>query len=174
MPKSAGGVIRRARPGDVPAIAAIYNESVGERTATADTQPRSLEDRQEWFRQFDDRHPIWVGVDREGDEGSDGRVVSYGCLFDYSPKDGYRFATEHSVYVAASVRGRGLGAAMLDHVLAEAARLGFKYILARIFTHNDASVGLHAARGFKELGIQRRIVEMDGRWYDVTLMDRQL
>jgi len=155
---------RRALVPDVPELARIYNEAVLERIATADLEPRSLEERKEWFGQFDDRHPIWVGEES-------GRVVCYGALFKYSTKEGYRFATENSLYVSRDARGRGHGRAMLGHLLENARLLGFSYMLARIFTHNETSVRLHAERGFRTLGVQRRIVEMDGRWYDVTLMD---
>lgn len=157
-------VIRRAKVSDLAEITRIYNEAIVERIATADIEARSLEDRAEWFKQFDEQHPIWVG-----ERG--GRVACFGNLFSYSPKHGYRFATENSVYVSADARGQGYGRAMLKHVLEEARRLGKRYILARIFTHNEASLKLHAELGFRELGRQRGIVEMDGRWYDVTLMD---
>jgi L-amino acid N-acyltransferase YncA len=159
--------IRSATLADISSIARIYNEAVVERIATADTEPRDIEDRSHWFGQFDDRHPIWV-------DERNGKVVSYGNLFRYSPKDGYRFAAENSVYVGADSRGKGFGRAMLVHVLAEAQRLGFCYMLARIFAHNEASLKLHASLGFKELGVQRRIVNMDDRWYDVVLMDLEI
>jgi phosphinothricin acetyltransferase len=159
--------IRRAAPSDLPAITRIYNEAVAERIATADTVERTLEERAAWFEQFDDRYPIWVGE-------SSGETVAFGALFKYSPRDGYRFAAENSVYIARSARGQGHGRTMLEHLIVEARRIGLKYVLARIFTHNDVSLKLHAELGFRHLGLQKDIVEMDGRWYDVTLMDLHL
>ncbi len=160
-------MIRPAHAGDLPAITRIYNQSVEERASTADTQARSLEERALWFAQFDDRYPIWVYEEK-------GQVLGYACLFKYSPKDGYRFATEHSVYIAREARGRGFGRLLLGDVLKQAESLGFEYILARIFSHNAASIRLHESAGFALLGRQKRIVQMDGNWYDVTLMDRRL
>jgi phosphinothricin acetyltransferase len=162
--------IRRATPGDLPEIMRIYNEALVERIATADMQERTLEERTEWFRQFDDRYPIWVGTSPEQGQ----RVLAYGVLYKYSPREGYRFAAENGVYISRDARGKGYGRAMLEHVISEAKRIGFKYILAKIFAHNEASIRLHAALGFKELGLQKQIVEMDGRWYDVLLMDLRL
>jgi L-amino acid N-acyltransferase len=159
--------IRRALAADVPEIARIYNQAVLERIASADTELKSLDDRLAWFGQFDDGHPIWIGEE-------DGRVACYGGLLKYSSKDGYRFAAENTVYVARETRGRGHGRTMLEHLIAEAKRLGLRYILAKIFTHNEVSLKLHAQQGFRELGLQRRVIEMDGRWYDVTLMDLNL
>lgn len=159
--------IRIAKSKDLPEIARIYNEAITERIATADMEPRTLKDRAEWFKQFDARYPIWVG------EAEDG-IVCYGALFKYSPREGYRFATENSVYVARSARGKGYGRVMLRHLVDEARRLGFRYILARIFSHNEASLKLHRELGFRQLGVQHGIVEMDGKPYDVTLMDINL
>jgi L-amino acid N-acyltransferase YncA len=159
--------IRPAAASDLPSITRIYNEAIIERIATADLDPRTSEDRVEWFKQFDSRHPIWVGEEL-------GAVVGYGALHTYSPREGYRFAVENAVYVAASERGRGFGRAMLEHVLAQATAIGFHYMLARVFTHNVPSIRLHASLGFRELGVQHEVVQMDGRWFDVTLMDRKL
>jgi phosphinothricin acetyltransferase len=159
--------IRRARSADVSEITRIYNEAIVERIATADMQPRSVEERAEWLKQFDARYPLWVGEAK-------GRVVAYGALYKYSPREGYRFAAENGVYVERAARGKGYGQAMLKHVVSEAKRIGFRYVLARIFTHNEASLKLHERLGFKHLGLQKNIIEMDGRWYDVTLMDLNL
>ena len=160
-------VIRSAALADLPGITRIYNEAIAERIATADLEPRTREDRAEWFKQFDDRHPIWVGE-------SEGALVCYGALHRYSPREGYRLAVENAVYVSAAARGRGYGRMMLEHVLSEATSLGFHYMLARIFAHNAASLKLHEKLGFKHLGLQSQVVNMDGRWYDVALMDRLL
>lgn len=160
-------MIRRARPCDLPAIRRIYNQAVAERAATADESPRSLADRRRWLRQFDARHPIYVGLE-------DGEVAAYGCLFAYGPKSGYRHTVENSVYVARERRGKGWGGRMLGHLLARARALKHRYVWARIFTHNKVSVALHRKAGFRLVGVQRRVAVLDGRWYDVTLMEKHL
>ena len=58
--------IRDATEADLPAIVAIYNASVPGRTATADTEPVSIESRRDWFRDHDpEKRPLWVAVDNE-------------------------------------------------------------------------------------------------------------
>ena len=58
--------IRDATEADFPAIVAIYNASVPGRTATADTEPVSIESRRDWFRDHDpEKRPLWVAVDNE-------------------------------------------------------------------------------------------------------------
>ena len=159
--------IRPATTSDLAAITQIYNEAIGERIATADLEPRTAADRAEWFKQFDTRHPIWVGE-------AEGKVRGYCALYTYSPREGYRLAVENAVYVATSARGLGYGRLLLAHVVEEATRLGFHYMLARIFAHNGPSLKLHERLGFGRLGLQREIVFMDGGYHDVVLMDRLL
>ena len=161
--------IRPAALTDIPAITRIYNQGVATRMATADTEFKSEADRAEWFSHFDESFPIWVGEDP-----ADGQVQCYGNLHRWSPRLGYRFTAENSVYVAEAARGRGYGGQMLAHVVSEARRLGLHYLLARIFSENEASLRLHRTQGFSVLGIQREVIHLDGRWRDVTLMDLKL
>ncbi|MGC6567416.1 MAG: GNAT family N-acetyltransferase, partial [Akkermansiaceae bacterium] len=59
--------IRDATEADLPAIVAIYNESIPGGTSTADLKPITVEERQGWFSRFDPtRRPIWVAVDEDG------------------------------------------------------------------------------------------------------------
>lgn len=159
--------IRPAKARDLPAIRAIYNEAVAERAATADLEARTLADRRRWFRQFDLRHPIFVIEENK-------QVLAYGCLFAYSPKAGYRLAAENSVYVAGRARGRGLGRRMLAHLIRRARMLGLRYLCARVFTHNPASLKLHRRLGFRRVGVQKRISLMDKRWRDVAVLELHL
>ncbi len=159
--------IRPAKAWDLPAITRIYNEAVAERSATSDLKPKTLAERRKWFRQFDRRHPIFVGEET-------GEVLAYGCLFEYSPKDGYRFAAENSVYVAGHARGRGLGRMMLEHLIQRAHALGLRYLCARVFTHNPVSLKLHRRLGFTRVGVQKRISYMDDLWRDVVILELHL
>ena len=53
--------IRHATPADLPAIVAIYNASIPGRMATADIEPVTVAQREEWFRAFDPAsRPLWV------------------------------------------------------------------------------------------------------------------
>ncbi len=65
--------IRDANPADLPAIVEIYNASIPSGRSTADTSPISVDDRIEWFKQFDpNKRPIWVAEE-------DGKIV--GCIY---------------------------------------------------------------------------------------------
>jgi L-amino acid N-acyltransferase YncA len=152
-----------ARPIHLPAITAIFNEAILERIASCELNAKTMENRAQWFTQFDARHPIFVG------EVSD-EVCCYGCLNAYSSKPGYRYTVEHSLYVAKSARGAGYGKLMLSHLIGEARRLKYHYLEGGVFGHNAASLALHKALGFSEVGVKREVANLDGKWADVVFM----
>lgn len=160
-------IIRLALPSDLPAIRDIYNQGVRSRLATADEEEKSLEERTRWFGQFNPQHPLFVIEDNS-------QVMGYGAIFPLSPRSGFRFAVEHSVYIGESFQGQGLGRQLLQHLVMEACRLGYTYLEARIFKHNKVSLKLHESLGFKLLGIQVRVANLDGHWFDNCIYSLQL
>ena len=84
---------RDAVEADLPAIIAIYNQSIPSGRATADTHPISVDERRSWFRQFSPhKRPIWV-AERAGN------VV--GCIYItsfYGGRPAYDKTAEVSLY----------------------------------------------------------------------------
>ena len=80
---------------------------------------------------------------------------------------------EVSVYVGAEFRGKGLGRALLSALVAESEANGVWTLQASVFPENAASVGLHLACGFREVGRRERIAQRDGRWRDTVLLERR-
>jgi len=63
-----GLLIRHAGKADLPAIVDIYNASIPGRLATADTEPVTVDSREDWFAGFNPAsRPIWVAVTDGGD-----------------------------------------------------------------------------------------------------------
>ena len=85
---------------------------------------------------------------------------------------------EHSVYVAGSARGRGIGGALLAGLIAAAERNDVWTIQAAIFPENAASLRLHAKHGFRVVGRRERIAlmthgPMAGTWRDTILVEHR-
>lgn len=160
-------IIRRAQKEDIPAITEIYNQAIASRDATCDLEAKTIEDRLNWFQQFNDQYPIYIGLEKN-------TVVCYGCLFKYSPKEGYRHAVENSLYVHHNHRRQGHGKVMLSFLISQAKDLGFHYMEARIFEHNPASLNLHQKAGFTLVGIQKEIANLDGFWRNNVILMRHL
>jgi phosphinothricin acetyltransferase len=164
---AAAAVVRRARDADSAAIAAIWNREVQQTAATTDTEPRSLAAQRAWLAARGGTYPVIVAV--EGDE-----VVAFGALSPYRPKPSYARTVEDSVYVKDGWRGRGLGGLVLDRLLALAARHDHRSVIARITAVNEASVALHASRGFVRVGHERQVAFKHGAWLDVLTLQRLL
>ncbi|MFI5345043.1 MAG: GNAT family N-acetyltransferase [Elusimicrobiota bacterium] len=159
--------IRPARETDLPAVTAIYNEAIERTTGTFDTEPKSLAQMADWFKAHDESHPVLVAEE-------DGRVVAWASMSRWSDRCAYNRSVEVSVYVEVPARGRGLAGELLDELLRRGRTLGVKQALARITQDNEASLRLHARRGFVEVGRLRRVGEKFGRVLDVHILQLSL
>ncbi|HNP72269.1 MAG TPA: GNAT family N-acetyltransferase [Kouleothrix sp.] len=157
--------IRPAAAADVPAILAIYNDAVLNTTASYDEAPSTLAQRTAWFEERTGQgFPVLVAE-------VGGTVLGFGTFAQFRPRAGYRYTVEHSVYVDAAYRGRGLGRALMLALIDEARARGMHSMLAVIDAESAASVQLHAGCGFAEAGRLHQVGFKFGRWLDVVLME---
>ena len=158
--------IRLATIDDAEAIRAIYNREVLGSTVTTDLVARSPEDQLAWMDEHSGAHPAVVAVDEQG------AVCGFGSLSPYRSRPAYRTTVEDSVYVHPDHQGRGVGRELLTELVNLAGAHGFHAVMARIVGDHAASVGLHRACGFEEVGVKREVARKFGRWLDVVLMQR--
>lgn len=107
-----------------------------------------------------------------------GNVVGWAALKPASPRPVYRGVTDLSIYVDASVRGRGIGRRLLDALIITSEAQGIWTIRAHMFPENDISIRLHHSTGFRTIGTCERAGKMEigprrGMWRDVVLMERR-
>ena len=155
--------IRPAAGTDVAAITAIYYEGIADRVATFETRPRGPKEVERWLSS---RLPFVVATD--------GAVVGFARVAPYSDRRAYAGVGEHGVYVARAARGRGVGGALLEALVAACEQAGFYKLTSRVFADNAASRAVHRAAGFEEVGIQRRHGRLDSEWKDCVLVERLL
>jgi phosphinothricin acetyltransferase len=160
-------LIRLARETDVEAITGIYNEAVLTTTATFDTEPKSHADRLEWFRSHDDRHPVLVAE-------CAGAVVGWSTLTQWSDRRAYDQTAETSFYVKSEFRGRGIGRKLKEATIAEARRLGYHTLLARVAEGSEASLHLNRSVGFELIGTMKEVGRKFGRLLDVHILQLML
>jgi L-amino acid N-acyltransferase YncA len=149
---------------DAEAIRTIYNREVLGSTVTFDLVPRSLQDQQAWLDDHSGAHPAVVAVDDHGN------VCGFGSLSPYRPRPAYRTTVEDSVYVDPDFQGQGVGRALLEELVRRAASHGFHAVIGRIVGGHQASIGLHRACGFEQIGVEREVGRKFGKWLDVVLM----
>ena len=150
-------------PADYPAVAAIFAEGIATGVATFETEVPAWE-------AWDERHLPGHRFVAE----LDGEVVGWCALVPYSTRAVYRGVGEESVYVAERARGRGVGRALLEAVIESARAGGLWTLQAGIFPDNAASLELHRALGFREVGVRERLGELHGEWRDVVLLELRL
>ncbi len=164
-----GWIIRAAEPNDAEAIRAIYNREVEGSTVTFDMVERSLEEQLAWISEHSGGHPAIVAVDQKS-----GQILGFGSLTAYRPRPAYSITVEDSVYVRDDSRGLGLGKGILDELVRLAGLHGYHSIIARIVGDHEASIKLHAAAGFLQVGRETEVGRKHGRWLDVVLMQRMI
>jgi phosphinothricin acetyltransferase len=153
--------VRDLREDDWPAVRAIYEEGIRSGDATFETEPPAWE---EW----DAAHPALRLVAERG-----GSVVGWAALSRSSSRYCYRGVGQVSVYVAEAARGVGIGRLLLERLVAYSEAAGYWTLGARIFPENEASLRLHRACGFRELGVHERLGESGGVWRDVVWLERR-
>ncbi len=164
--------IRLARLEDLPAIVDIYNASIPGRLATADTEPVSVEQRQEWFDRHTLSRPIWVAVSEQVE--NEQQVLGWVSLEPFYGRPAYAQTVEVSLYLHPDAQGKGLGRTLLEFVLSQAKSLDITHLVAYIFSHNAPSLGLFRKAGFEPWGQLPGIAKMDGLRYGLTILGRVL
>ncbi len=154
--------IRALTPADWPRVEAIYVEGIATGNATFDTEPPSWEE-------FDAaRLPEHRFVAVE-----DGEVVGWIAVSPTSSRECYAGVVENSVYVAETARGRGVGRALMDALLASTDAAGIWTIETGVFPENEATLALHERAGFRVVGRRERISQLGGIWRDTMLLERR-
>jgi phosphinothricin acetyltransferase len=103
----------------------------------------------------------------------DGSIVGWAALSPASPRRCYRGVADASVYIAERARGAGLGRVLLERLVERSEEAGCWTLTAGVFPENEASLRLHRACGFREVGVRERIGESGGVWRDVVILERR-
>lgn len=182
-------IVRRVQPGtaglagDARAIAAIYDDAVRTTTATFDTVPKTIADRAAWLASHDARFSAFIAEnakwrgsvpdmsEEEVPESADlaGAVVGWATISRWSERCAYDGTGETSIYVRPDARGKGVGSLLIRALVDHAKETEFHVLLARIVTGNEASERMHAAVGFRSIGVMREVGRKFDRWLDVGL-----
>ena len=157
--------VRESRPGDIAAITAIYGHAVQHGLASFEYDPPdSTEMARRREAVLGAGYPYLVAE-------RDGRVLGYAYASAYRPRPAYRATVENSIYIAPDAQGGGAGSALLAALMDDCTAEGYRLIVAVIGdSDNAASIGLHAACGFKHAGLLPNVGWKHERWVDSILM----
>ena len=166
--------VRDVREADMPRIHAIYVHHMRTGLGSFEETPPDLA---EMIRRRDDivaRRLPYVVAEADDPAIPDG-IAGYAYAGPYRARPAYRFTVEDSIYIDPAMHRRGIGRALLERLLIEAEKEGFRQMIAVIGDSNQTpSIELHAALGFRMVGTFEAVGYKFGRWLDSVLMQKAL
>jgi L-amino acid N-acyltransferase YncA len=161
--------IRPATPADIPAITRIYAHAVKHGTASFELEPPDETEMARRQRTLVDRGYPYIVAE------VDDALAGYAYAGPYRPRPAYRYSVEDSIYVDPNAQRRGVGRVLLEHLIEECERQGFRQMIAVIGdSAQTASIELHRALGFRMIGAVENVGYKFGRWLDSVNMQRAL
>ena len=159
-------VAETMRDDDWDEVRRVYAEGIATRQATFETETPAWE-------AWDRGHRKECRFVARAPGPSHRRLLGWAALSPVSGRCVYAGVAEVSVYVSEDARGRGVGRILLAALVQASERQGIWTLQAGIFPENHASVRLHRALGFREVGKRERIGQLDGAWRDVLFLERR-
>lgn len=151
------------------AILDIFNEAIANSTALYDYQPRAPESMVGWFKTKEaGRFPV-VGA-----LAPDGALLGFASYGTFRAWPAYKYTVEHSVYVHQDHRGKGIGRALMQQLIAQAESQQYHVMVGAIDVANAGSIALHEKLGFVHAGTIRQAGFKFGKWLDVVFYQRTL
>ena len=154
--------IRLFKSDDWKVASEIYEQGLLTRNATFETQ---VPDYDSWIKKFHS-HLLWVAVDN-------GRIIGWAGLQPVSVRQVYEGVVEVTIYVHNASAGKGVGTALMKHLIEESEKAGIWTLYASIFPENTASIRLHLSHGFREIGYREKIAQLDEKWRNTVLFERR-
>lgn len=155
-------LIRPMSASDWPQVRDIYAAGIACGLATFETDPP------DWETWNAGHHEFARLVAEEA-----GCVIGWAALSPVSKRRCYSGVAEVSVYVAPTVRGRGVGTALLRAVVEESERAGIWTLQGATFAENAVSLALQRACGFRIVGRRERIAQRLGVWHNTIVTERR-
>ena len=104
----------------------------------------------------------------------DDAVAGYAYAVLFRKRPAYRFTVKHSIYVHPDRLHIGVGRALLAALIEACASAGFRQMIGYIDSTNVASLRLHEACGFRQVGYLRAVAFRFGEWTDTVLVQRAI
>jgi L-amino acid N-acyltransferase YncA len=154
--------IRHFKSQDWKRVSEIYHQGLLTRIATFETE---VPDYDVWIKKFNSNQ-LWVAQ-------LNNNIVGWAGLQPVSARKVYEGVTEVTIYIHKDFSWKGIGSALMKHLVYESEKAGIWTLHASIFPENAASIKLHLNNGFREIGYREKIAQLDGKWRNTVLFERR-
>jgi phosphinothricin acetyltransferase len=151
------------REAHAEAILAILNEAIVNSTALYDYKPRGIDSMAVWFEEKRAANFPVIGA-----VSASGELLGFASYGTFRSRPAYKYSIEHSVYIHKHHRGKGLGLALMQQLIAKATDQQYHVMIGGIDQSNTASVALHQRLGFSHAGTIRQAGFKFGQWLDLA------
>lgn len=150
-------IIRDAKEPDLKEIVEIFNQAIRTQASVGYTGEVTVEERTDWFKNHsNDRYPIYVAEQNH-------EIVGWISINPYRKgRDAFKKTGEVDCFVRNEWKGKGIGNELVQHLLRQAQRLGYRTLIAIVLGHNIASRKLLEKHKFEQWGLLPGIGEIDG------------
>ena len=164
--------VRDSRDSDVPAMLAIYlhhiRRGVDPGVDTGEFETPDTEDLKRRRKSMNRRKMPHLVADEAG------TVVGYAYAVPFRKRPAYRYVVKHSIYVRDDRLHQGIGRQLMAALIDACAAAGFRQMIGYIDAANVASLKLHEAFGFRQVGYLPAVGYKFGRWTDTAMVQRSL
>jgi len=161
------GLIRVAEERDARAIAGIYAPAITDAVISFELTPP---DAQEMLRRIVaiQRQYPWLVYEESK------TVLGYVYASVHNERLAYRWSVDVTAYIRHDAHRRGIGSALYTALFEILVLQGYRTACAGITLPNTASVQMHAAMGFTEVGVYHDVGYKFGKWNEVGWYERSL
>jgi phosphinothricin acetyltransferase len=168
---SADVAVRASRDDDVAAMLAIYlhhiRRGIGPLKNYEIDAPQ-VDDIKRRRKNMQHHRPPHLVADEAG------KIVGYAYAVPFRKRPAYRYAVKHSIYVHHDHLHMGIGRRLLAALIDACAASGYRQMIGYVDGANQASLKLHEAFGFRQVGYLPSIGFKFGQWTDSIILQRSL
>lgn len=161
-------MIRAALPEDAAEIAAIWNPIIRDTLVTFTTQEKSEADLASLIAEKSASGQSFL-VFEEAD-----KVIGFSTYGPFRTGPGYKYTAEHSVILAPSARGQGVGKALLTKLEKHAKCAGIHQMISGVSSANPEAIRFHEAIGYEHVATLPEVGRKFDQWLDLVLMQKRL
>jgi phosphinothricin acetyltransferase len=119
-----------------------------------------------WLEARDESHSVVVVEDESG------TTVGWASINVFNSRCCYSGVADISIYIQRDMRGKGFVKKLLQYLIQTAKEKGFHKLVLSTFDYNEAGKKLYKSAGFREVGTYMEQGMLDGKFVNVTIMEK--